>query len=320
MLTMLACSSLYGFADTPRVSEDITRLCSSNVSVMLDAGNQICVQEAVAVPDLIRLLEVDQRIVPINKPGEGGSYLGHGACSGCNFFIFYGLNEIQVRAGWLLERITFQDFGFSGGSDLEHTAEERHVSVALAKAWWSRKNDDWLRIDGIQEALSSDHIDVQKGALRYLLQKEVDGPCNGLDQSSYYQKLHPVVLALLNSPNPEIRNEAATLWTRTELRGKSDSQHLFLSNLALADGAKVTYQLNENKLSRDGRIIAQTGDSFQSIVSQIPLAAEQFFGDEAPTLDTIPPLAVEVKDGKAVAWIPLDDRDAPLPWLRRDPR
>ena len=63
----------------------------------------------------------------------------------------YALNDLPTRAGWVLEELTFQDFGFSEGSLSEAlhkdgveasapTSGQRRVlrdrAIRRAKAWW----------------------------------------------------------------------------------------------------------------------------------------------------------------------------------------
>lgn len=81
---------------------------------MVAAGDALCASEEEAIPELITLLKMERTILPTSRPWAIGSYMypGHGGSGACFPFVFYELNESQVRAGWLLERITFQDFGF----------------------------------------------------------------------------------------------------------------------------------------------------------------------------------------------------------------
>ena len=102
--------------------------------------------QAESIPVLMELLDRDERVELKNTmdliyPGAE-KFQGHG------WFLDYDIDWISVRAGWALEDLTFQNFGFREG-DIKYAAEmkklKRAEAVSRAKTWWQADRQSWNR-------------------------------------------------------------------------------------------------------------------------------------------------------------------------------
>ena len=95
----------------------IADLRSAEWSKVQEAANRLVSLEGKAVPALLPLLDSREAVPLVNTadliyPGAKTFY-GHGRV------INYALDSVAVRAGWILESMTFQDFGFRSGTITE---------------------------------------------------------------------------------------------------------------------------------------------------------------------------------------------------------
>ena len=203
---------------------------------------------AAAIPELIALLDSDRRVELKNTadliyPGAKTFY-GHG------WVLDYDVDWLSARAGWALEELTFNDFGFRGGmireSDLlraalkgkrdvplsevaaasddpESVARRRAEAVRRAKEWWSGAGGSWRRFDELLRALRGGDPARQIRALQWLRLGMTR--CEGLDVRSYNQLIRPEVKKLSRSAVEGVRAEAGFLlddkegrWYRSKFR------------------------------------------------------------------------------------------------------
>ena len=106
-----------------------------------------------AIPSLVRMLDDDKLVKLRNTadliyPGAERFY-GHGRWLPCD------LDWLSARAGWVLEEITFERFGFRDPEllalreDEQQRAHRRAQAVRRAKQWWKRSAGAWNRFDGL---------------------------------------------------------------------------------------------------------------------------------------------------------------------------
>lgn len=187
-----------------------------------------------AIPLLIRLLDRDeivklQNTADLIYPGAETFY-GHG------WIINYDLDWLSVRAGWLLEEITFQDFGFSEhgidhdnllsaavagkrdvplgdvaeiDSDPTQRIQRRSEAVARAKAWWRLNHPHWTRLSALSNALRSENSYCVLNALSWL--RHGESPIDGFSHDLYVKDIYPVVQRLAKSQDDEIASQAGYL-------------------------------------------------------------------------------------------------------------
>lgn len=187
---------------------------------------------AQAIPVLVKMLDREERVKLQNTqdliyPGAE-TYYGHG------LVIDYDLEHLGIRAGWVLETITFQDFGFRHGAineDLlfeatiahgrrdmsmdevtsirEKPADEIRAARANARAWWTA-NQDWTRLAGLMEALTSGNRTREHAGLSFIRFGR-SSPCDGLTPDYYDRHIRAEVKRLADSNDPGVSAQAKLL-------------------------------------------------------------------------------------------------------------
>lgn len=191
-------------------------------------------QPQTAVPSLVQLLDRDEHVklqdtADLIYPGADTFY-GHG------WIINYDLDWLSVRAGWALEEITFQDFGFSErginedqllsavvagkrdvplddvakiDSDAKRRKDRRSKAVARAKQWWRSNGTNWNRLTALSDALHSDNRHCVLKALHWL--RFGESPIDGFTRDFYIKDLYPVVQRLAKSQDEGVSGQAECL-------------------------------------------------------------------------------------------------------------
>jgi hypothetical protein len=159
------------------------------------------------------------------------TFYGHG------FLVDYQLDYLAARAGWLLEAITFEDFGFAAGTISEapllearrrgnHDVPLREVlprakaahdfkaSAEKARAWWLARSKTWSRLQAVAEALRSTSPRRQMNVLDWLRYGET--ACDGLSREFFSSRLRPLVQALEKTATPDVRTQAHLLIEDTD--------------------------------------------------------------------------------------------------------
>lgn len=193
-------------------------------------------RQAEAIPALIMLLDRDEKVELRNTldliyPGAKQFY-GHGA------ILDYDVDWISVRAGWALEELTFQKFGFREGvineaallkavisrqknvqltdpsKTLDMKREIRAEAVSRAKSWWQKSGNSWNRFDAVLEALRSNDLNRQQATLNWIRNGETK--CDGLTVESFKKFIVPEAERFLKSNNKNLREQAKYLLADTE--------------------------------------------------------------------------------------------------------
>lgn len=202
------------------VSEPIKPLMDKFLSndwpSVLSAKEKIENLGAAGIPEIMTALN-DCKINKLENTGDliypgATKFVGHGQ------IIDYDIDIICVRAGWLLEELTFTTFGFSGihlpageltgfirnnfadyyavpaqQSKVMAMAEDekrqliRTLSIEKAKAWWQTSSRQWSRLASLEMALKSNDERNQVKALFYLRNGKT--LCKGLNEKFYKTKL-----------------------------------------------------------------------------------------------------------------------------------
>jgi hypothetical protein len=223
---LLACALLALAVSGPVRAEDskavslVAQLRVSDWWTVHCAEEELESMQEKAIPALLDLME-SREVVPLTDtidliyPGAKTFY-GHG------YMVDYALDSLAVRAGWALESITFQDFGFRSGTIQEDalfkalrehgpgdmpleqavgpqkTPESGPVAAAAARArqWWAKAGPRWTRYQGVVEALDSKNPTRQVEALSWLRFGETE--CDGL-RARYEAEVRPRVAKLAGS-------------------------------------------------------------------------------------------------------------------------
>jgi len=199
--------------------------------------------EAEAIPYIIPLLQ-DKSVRKLTNTGDliypgADKFFGHGQ------IIDYDIDKTDVRAGWLLEELAFQNFGFTGvhiqendlsdyirfhfpkfynnsrnrklidtSSETEKREMIRDLSTREAEKWWEDQADTWNRFDALVEALGSDDEKRQAKALFYIRNGKTS--CTGLNKESYKSKIKSIVLELSKSPLKRISEQSKLILLDTD--------------------------------------------------------------------------------------------------------
>jgi hypothetical protein len=196
---------------------------SADWPAVVRAKESIENMEAAAIPQLMVLLG-NHSIRKLKNTGDliypgAERFYGHGQ------IVDYDIDDLSVRAGWLLEDLAFQNFGFTGvhlpdnelsgfiefnfpdyfnnsrnRQDLERMAatEKRKLiktlSVKKAQAWWKQESDHWSRLEALKAALQSTDEKRQVKALFYIRNGKTR--CSGLNKSYYLANLESLIREL----------------------------------------------------------------------------------------------------------------------------
>jgi hypothetical protein len=211
-----------------KLIDDFTSRDWDKVRVAKDALES---RQAEAIPALVALLDRDERVELRNTadliyPGAKEFY-GHGG------IVYYDIDWISARAGWALEKLTFQEFGFREDaikeSDLFKAAVSGQEKVQLkdpamteaarkqlraeagarAKAWWQKSRGSWNRFDAVLEALRSDDPVRQVWTFQWI--RNGSTRCDGLNMESFKKHILPEVERLAKSTDTRVREEVRYL-------------------------------------------------------------------------------------------------------------
>lgn len=145
------------------------------------------------IPDLIKLMNDTKAFRKLENTADliypgATEFYGHG------WFIGYDLDWIAIRAGWALENLTLQNFGFKDNTITEKKLIELHkdnyakyietgkhdVNFERSKfqkldsiinnvtKWWAENENDWTALDGLKDAIFSDDIVRQLEAIQQM--------------------------------------------------------------------------------------------------------------------------------------------------------
>ncbi|KUJ62899.1 hypothetical protein AR687_05755 [Flavobacteriaceae bacterium CRH] len=191
------------------------------------------------IPELIKLLN-DTTFVKLTGKGDliypgSTTYHGHG------HYIPYNMDWISIRSGWLLEDLSFQDFGYKnsevnddtlmklmnenyydyinkGTYELDwknKTSQQKNIEYQkiLSKKvekWWKENRKKWNRISAIKEALNSNNENRLSNVFQYL--RFGDSKCDNLTKEIYLNEIVSLILVLKEAnTNPEIQEQIKLL-------------------------------------------------------------------------------------------------------------
>ena len=225
------------------VTSLLKELQSVDWSVVSQAKEKLENMEGKSIPGIITMLQDRTVKKLINTkdliyPGAE-KFFGHGQ------IIDYNIDRIDIRAGWLLEELTFQNFGFMGvhiQSDKlidyikfnfpkyynnsknrklieESTEKERRdiiqkLSATEAEKWWEDQDGKWDRFTALIQALSSEDEKRQAKALFYVRNGKT--MCTGLTKKSYKSEIESVINGLSKSPLNRISEQSKLILLDTD--------------------------------------------------------------------------------------------------------
>jgi hypothetical protein len=231
-------------AVTPSIESLIEDLRSCDWPTVREAKLALVPRAEAAILHLIELLDNGERVALMNTfdldyPGASLSF-GHGGS------VPYDIDWLMVRAGWVLEEISFENFGFNEQVVRDHpllAADRAEIARRIAassanillfdpyrgigghatrarifleaadraRAWWQRSSSAWSRFSAILTALRGDDTERQVKALSWLRGDRDGGRCEGLNKCTYDKLIRPIAEKLTKSRNPAIRAQAQHL-------------------------------------------------------------------------------------------------------------
>lgn len=139
---------------------------------------------------------------------DAEQWYGHG------HFIPFALDWISIRAGWLLQELTFQDFGYGTTNTGNLTWKDKPTSESVKKIrteqaihvqnWWKENKNKWTRIDALREALKSNDITRISNAIQYV--RFVNTKCDGLNLKEFLSEIGPIIQDFKKSNNQDLRD------------------------------------------------------------------------------------------------------------------
>ncbi len=218
----------------PQISTLLSDFRASNWTSVHRAKWQLESLQQESIPALLSLLDIPETVkltetADLIYPGAETFY-GHGG------IIDYDLDYIPARAGWALEELTFQDFGFSEGRIKEQELLQQTIkgnrdvplgdvlhdppdpvtrqarlqdAISRAKEWWKDQGATWTRFEGLRDALENGTSERQSRAIGWI--RTGTSKCDGLNPDSYQKDLYPIIMALANSEDEGVREQATYL-------------------------------------------------------------------------------------------------------------
>ncbi|MBN1145486.1 MAG: hypothetical protein JXA72_13735 [Bacteroidales bacterium] len=231
----LLAQNLFGNVKGEPIKQLMGEFLSSDWPVVLAAKEKIENLGSESIPEILRIMD-DCRVNKLENTGDlifpgAEKYYGHGQ------IIDYDIDNICVRAGWLLEELTFNNFGFSGihlpaeeligfisktfpdyygiqtnrnnTDKLDETEKRkliRTLSIEKAKKWWQAVAKPWNRLTALELSLKSTDEKRQVKALFYMRNGKT--ACKGLTQKFYKSKLEKTVMKLSKSETNRVSENA----------------------------------------------------------------------------------------------------------------
>lgn len=200
-------------------------------SKVSNARDSLLINGQTSIPYLIQLMEDKRRFEKLQGTADliypgALEYYGHG------YYIDYDLDWVSIRAGWVLEELTFQNFGFHQcqitNFDSLQTHKENYknyiksrlpdsnfrqqefknlqLSVEKAKQWWFNNKKHWNNLEALKEALYSEDEFRISAAIRHLRYPNYN--IDGFTDSYYLRELKPRLEQLATSENESISFQA----------------------------------------------------------------------------------------------------------------
>ena len=240
-ILILCLTSIWQFSFSQTKTDSLIKeLCGAEFYPFVNQSKEALVNLGKdAIPQLIELVK-DTSYVKLKNTADliypgATNYYGHG------YIIPYDIDWIFVRAGWVLEELTFEDFGFNqhpgqkndllylleynrqlensekntnpadfmDSTELEELMEYREQLATKVEKWWREKGEGWNRFEAIKSALRSNSSIRQRKALHFLrFEKTI---CKGLNRESYDKELKPLVMRLTSNGKDGVEKQAQLL-------------------------------------------------------------------------------------------------------------
>ena len=246
ILLIIACNQNKNtlILDDIQINNYIENLNDANWRTVYLAKDSLEQLEHEVLPYLIKNLNAKNKFVKLKNTADL-IYPGATEYYGSGWVVDYDIDWLSIRTGWVIEDITFENFGYrefkitedelikmqknplkyqeyleSGKYDFKISPDKiKDLKTAIKKTnnWWNENSSNWTRLQGITDALNSKDIQRQSNALQYLRHGEF---CiNGLTREYFEQRIRPIVEDLLNSSEDFICQDAELLLSTVDYKG-----------------------------------------------------------------------------------------------------
>jgi hypothetical protein len=243
-LMILATGLSFNLWSQGEIDQILSDFKSNDWAKVSEAKDKLENYEEKAIPKIISLLESPD-IVKLKNTGTL-IYPGAEKVYGYGQMVDYDIDKIAVRAGWLLEEISFNNFGFTGvhqpdenligfikltfpeyynnstnRKNLESISSPElrkiilQLSVKKAQAWWKEEGTGWTRLNSLLGALKSFDEKRQVKALFYI--RNGDTRCTGLTKEYYIENISKEIVRLSGSDTQRISENARLILFDTKL-------------------------------------------------------------------------------------------------------
>jgi len=191
----LICSSQNGIKEKtkPNFENLISNFVSTEWDNVSNAKDSLLNIGKPSIPYLLELLNAPKDFAKLQNTADliypgATEFWGHGS------IIDYDLDWIAIRAGWALENLTSQYFGFSESVITEKELIELHknnyaeyiengkheikferkkfkkldIIIKKAQDWWKANEKGWTPLNGLKEAIFSNDIYRQSDAIHQM--------------------------------------------------------------------------------------------------------------------------------------------------------
>ena len=186
------------------------------------------------IPDLIKLMNNPKTFNKLENTADL-IYPGATAFYGHGWLIDYDLDWVAIRAGWAMENLTSQHFGFTENVITEKELMDLHkkdyakyiesgihnvnferqkfkeLDVIIKKAtdWWNNNQDDWTPLSGLKEAIFSDDINRQLDAIQQM--RFTRFKIRGYNQEWFDREIKARIIELNKSNDEELKLQTGYL-------------------------------------------------------------------------------------------------------------
>jgi hypothetical protein len=188
-----------------------------------DATSGLVNYQTLALPKLISLLYNTTRLD--SDPGDPytvlatGNYEGHFKVG----TIPYNFDWLSIRAGYVIESLTFIDFGYASSMKItdgkngnikitwnkvataESLKKDRKLMADKVVAWWNKNKATWSRFNELKTALQSKDKAYINRAVDFIYGGETK--CDGFTKETYEKEIKPLLKEILNTADKELKDK-----------------------------------------------------------------------------------------------------------------
>jgi len=224
----ISISTLFGQQTPATLDHQIAAFVSSDWRQVYIARNTFLNSGENAIPHLLKLTN-NTKIFKRLENCEDLVYHGTPEKVFHGWLIPYELDWVAIRAGWVLEVLTFQDFGFSDIKITDAATLELHKKrystyieknkdnvdfkkdaftaldsvIQAANDWWTQHGTNWTPLKELKQAVLSDDVNRQWDALQLL--KYPSYRIEGLNQKWFDEQLRAHIVELNEMEDEDLK-------------------------------------------------------------------------------------------------------------------